>query len=47
MSLKQLQQGLAVVYSSEPLMFTPFRAAWMMALASAWMVATQWPASIS
>src|SRR6185436_11414446 len=27
-------------------MFTPLRAAWMMALASAWIVATQWPSSI-
>src|SRR6266545_1295008 len=27
-------------------MFTPFLAAWMIALASAWMVATQWPFSI-
>ena len=27
-------------------MFTPLRAAWMIAFASAWIVATQWPSSI-
>ena len=29
-----------------PSMATPFLAAWMMALASAWTVRTQWPSSI-
>src|SRR5881296_4151181 len=46
-SLKQFQQGLAVVYSSALSIITPFFAACRMAFASAWMVATQWPPSRS
>jgi hypothetical protein len=45
-SLKQDQQGLALVYIVAPSIRTPFFAAWMMAFASAWTVATQCPFSI-
>jgi len=44
--LKQGQHGEAVVYIVAPSMPTPFLAAWMIALASAWTVRTQWPSSI-